>query len=321
MHAPHLDVAMRALLLVATLLMVPLAGCVDLGDGEEATTRPESTTPANATTNRTTTTTTPTPAATTTPVATTIVAPTPTQPPADPTTPPAPPTPSGPTTPAAPPATPPPPTPAAPTPSSPPPATPTQTPPTPSSPPPTPEPEPAPWPREGSHVSYAFRVGQSFSGTEQGFEERGTIRWTYRGGDWSAVCEGVRRSTADDGTTSEEAFREEISSATPPHWPLMNTRSAPAEDERVQVWYTRGCDRDEDSYPFVGRDTASTTVNGAPRTVSTFKARADESDIPYDYVTEWSTQTGLVVSWSLSRYMTAAPYSTSGELTDTDAPM
>lgn len=309
---------MRALVLVAVLMIAALSGCVDFGDGEESTTP----TPPDAATPATTTTT----PATTTPVASTIVAPMPTSPTggpaapspsppprASPTPPPAAPTPS---TPAAAPPPPPPPTP------SPSPTTPTAAPtPTTPAPAPTPDPQPDPWPREGSYVSYAFRVSQSFSGSEQGFDERGTIRWTYTNGDWRAVCEGSRTSTADDGSTSEESFREEISSATPPHWPLMNTRSPPAEGERVEVWYTRGCDRDSDSYPFIGRDTEPTTVDGAQRTVSTFKARADDSDVPYDYVTEWSTETGLVIHWSLSRYMTAAPYSTSGELTDTDAPM
>ena len=201
---------------------------------------------------------------------------------------------------------------------------PTPPPPTPTPPPPTPtppSPEPQAWPREGSYVKYAWRIGQYFAGSPQGWTHYGNITWTYAGGDWRAVCVMEAYDRNHDGTWNNHTIRREITAATPPHWPLMNTRSPPAPGEAVTTWYLRDCELSEQTLYYVGTETEATTVNGQPATVPTHLAEDDyPPEQPMSWSSEWSTKTGLVVDWGYSRGGMAA-HSNSGRLVDTDAPL
>ena len=223
---------------------------------------------------------------------------------------------------AAPPAAQPTPPAATPVPTPPPAATPTPTPsppvatPTPTPPPPTP-PTPEAWPREGSHVKYEVQKRQSFSGTEQGHRMYANLTWTFSGGDWRGECVGQTYSTDAEGVETVREERVTYSAASPPHWPLFNTRNPPAVGEEVTTWTARGCTLDQDTWPFRGAGTA--TVDG--RTVETYRASANPDEPPYAFDTEWSKKTGLVLEWHLQRYMTQAPFSHEGRLVSTDAPL
>lgn len=296
---------MRGLWAFATLSLLLVAGCTSGGPeesaegGEVPIDGPVTTTPA------------PSPVVVAPP-------PTPTLAPLDP----------GPATPA-PVATPPPaavdPVPTTPPPAAPPPPV-TTSPPPPAPPSPTPTPTPSPaappkWPREGSFVSYYVETSQSFSGTPQGFRQYVNATWTYRGGDWHGVCAGNRHSTDSEGVVTITPVRATFEASNPPHWPLFDTRTPPAVGEDVATWWLRGCAIESDEWPYRGADSATTTVNGAPTLVPTYRATSDPGELPYDVQTEWSTKTGLVVEWSLARVATQAPFSNSGRLTDTDAPL
>lgn len=287
-----------ALALLAVLL--PMAGCVDAlledegtfpVDGDESV---NDELPTNATP---------------------IVRPTPTTstPPPTPTTMPTPasPPPAGPT-----PSTPPPPPPASTTPPSP---TPTPPPPPPT---PTPTPTPTAWPRDGSFVTIAIEGRQSFSGTDQGWTQTARATWTYRDGDWHGACEGTRTSRDAEGQTTTTTFSHAFTASDPPHWPLFNTKTPPVLGEDVDTSFMSGCAIEQEAYTYRGPDTEPATVSGAPRVARTHVATSDEGDIPYDFRTEWSQTTGLVLTWSKVRgYGTQAPWSTSGRLVDTDAPL
>ncbi|HET6405493.1 MAG TPA: hypothetical protein VFH78_12675 [Candidatus Thermoplasmatota archaeon] len=179
---------------------------------------------------------------------------------------------------------------------------------------PTSAPTPAPtaWPREGSHVSYAMRESQSFSGSDQQWRTYANVTWTYADGDWRGECVATTHDDSDgDGRVEVREERRTLSASSPPHWPLFNTRDVPAVGEPVTTWRMDGCDIESEEWPYRGTDTHA----GAP----THLAASNPDEPPYDFRTEWSEKTGLVMHWSKYRYMTSAPYSTVGELTSTDA--
>lgn len=284
---------MRGVVLPLVAALVPMAGCVDALLAPEpdesvdvtlpGTTAPTTTTPAATTTPVTTVTPTPMPGPTPTPTPTTQPTPTPT-----------PPTPS--TTP-----------------------TPTPTPaPTPT---PTPTPMPTPdleWPREGSTVTFRAHTRQSFSGSEQRFATYVNATWTFSDGDWGGVCTGNHHNTDDGGTETITPVHREYRASDPPHWPLFMTRSPPAEGQTVTAWRLDGCDLEPEEWSFVGED----EVDWGSGTVATYRAESDERDIPYDFAVEWSQESGLVLEWSKIRgHGTMAPWSSSGALIATDAPL
>lgn len=190
--------------------------------------------------------------------------------------------------------------------------------PTPSASPPTPPPPPPPpppaWPREGSYVSYSTRTSQSFAGSDQQWKTYANATWTYHDGDWRGECRSTTYDDSDgDGNITIVNETTTYSAATPPHWPLFDTRSPPAEGELVDTWYLRGCTIEKDEWYFRGADTHEG--------VATYLASSNPDEPPYDFKTEWSQESGLVLYWSKYRFMTSAPFSTVGELTSTDAPM
>lgn len=204
----------------------------------------------------------------------------------------------------------------------------TPPPPTATTPPPTAttpttpaQPPPAAWPREGSYVKYYVENRQSFSGSPQGWEKYANLTWTYTNGDWRGVCEGDNHATDHNGVTTVEHFRVEYTASDPPHWPLFNTRNVPAVGEEVEAWNTRACRIESETWTYMGTETHEASVNGQVRTVPTHRAQSVESDMPFNYRTEWSTSTGLVLYWSHSRSPSQAPSSATGQLIDTDAPL
>lgn len=287
---------MRALLVASVAFAVALAGCTfaeestpdDAGpDDTDAVPTPTPTPASPSPTPRPPTPATPSPSPASPP------APTPT--PASPTPSPVAPSPSPTPVVSTPPVLPPPTAPASPTPPAPAPA--------------SPSPSPQPWPREGSHVSYESNVSQSFSGSDQGWRSWANATWTYRSGDWTGVCVRHTVGTDAEGKPYERTETFTYRASSPPHWPILNTRSPPAVGEDVRTWTLRGCTIENSTWPYRG------IVGGY------HMASSNPDEPPYDFRTTWSTKSGLVVEWSLQRYMTQAPFSSVGRLTSTDAPL
>ena len=259
----------RALLPALLAVSLLLAGCAVRDDPGESTLPEESTGPPPGPDDGTI----PgfpagEPASTTPPPdAPTPVEPTPVAPPPPPAPTPAPVTPT-------------PPTPPAPTP-----ATPTPTPPPPSPTPTPPPPPPTAWPREGSAVRYEVVV---LSGSPDGYYNQDTFSnwtWTYRDGDWTGVCEGERVFGPYEEEQQREPISATVTAANPPHWPPMNTRSPPAVGEEVTAWRLSGCQIGSGEEIYRGIDDGM------------HHATDVESPVPYDYVTHWDRETGLVVAW------------------------
>lgn len=314
----------RDALLACLLALLPLAGCVDsaLDSGGESSEAPDDNSSNASNSSRDnasnvevggepppppfptepTTSTTP-PAPSTEPTPTTVPAeptPAPTPPPPTPTPPPTETTPPSPT--------PPPPT--------------TTTPPSPTpTSPPTPTPPPPAWPHEGSYVKYTLRTGQAFANSLQGWENYANVTWTYTNGDWRGVCVMDVHESDMDGNWDNHTETHTFTSASPPHWPPMDTRNPPAPGGSVTIWYVSGCELRNMTLVYTGPDTEPTTVNGQPVTAPTFLAEDDyPPEQPMDWRTEWSRTMGLVLYWSYGRGG-MAPHSDVGHLVDTDAPL
>lgn len=169
-----------------------------------------------------------------------------------------------------------------------------------------PTPAPYQWPTEGSHVSYAARS----SSAAEGYEDvaRVNVTWRFVGGDWRGECVGERTEFVDGRTPSEwtnTTFSRTFSAASPPHWPLLNTRSPPAPGGEVQASWMDACDIQAEATTYVGTDTEGAYATHLAQT----------SLDRYDFRTEWMRESGLVVTWSFWRGMRHFH----GALTGTDA--
>lgn len=207
------------------------------------------------------------------------------------------------------------PSPAAPSPTPPPPAT----PPPPVTPPPA---RPAPWPVEGSRVSYAATASRL--GNDGGYERivYANASWTYRDGDWTGTCTAdVHERVAQAGWTHRTATRA-YTAESPPHWPLFNTRSPPAAGGAVQAWYLEGCAIEHaDGMVYAGTDTEAVIRDGQPVLVATHVAVAPETAGSQSFRTEWSSERGLVLAWDWTRWSGAMSSRFEGRLVQTDAPL
>src|SRR5581483_7370248 len=167
--------------------------------------------------------------------------------------------------------------------------------------PPAPSPSPPSWPREGSFVSYTLHEGQSFAGSTQEWESFANVTWTYHDGDWRGVCDGERHDRSDGVTWSNTTLHASFTAAHPPHWPPFDTRAPPAPGEPVTVWYVRGCGLVNETRTFAGPAQATVPAPGGARAVDAYRATGDPTDEPFSFQTEWSSTTGLVLSWSWAR--------------------
>ena len=150
-------------------------------------------------------------------------------------------------------------------------------------------------------------------------DDRATFVWTYTDGDWIGTCTMQTEEFVDGRGWRNGTSTHTFSAASPPHWPPMNTRSPPAEGQPVGVTYLDGCGIAQDSMPYAGTDTQSTTQDG--RTVQADTHVASFSNENGDFRTEWSRSHGLVLTWSHTRMGGTMVMSFHGSLTDTDAPL
>lgn len=190
---------------------------------------------------------------------------------------------------------------------------------------PTPSPTPAPtlppaeptWPREGSYVVVRGEGGESAPGTYQNNSEW-SARWTYRDGDWHGACEGTYTLTWDEGMheygheDTTGSFSRKLSAASPPHWPLFNTRDPPEAGERVTVWRMWDCNIYSSEMVYTG-EFDSERAGRAHRADHTQEAEENYAD----FTSFWDTDTGLVLSW----YWAGRNSAVSGLLDETDAPI
>lgn len=248
--------------------------------------------------------------------------------PPEPTATPAPasPTPPAVTNPPAPPAPSPPPATPTPVASTPPPPPPSPTPPAPSPTPPPPSPTPptpapAAWPHEGSYVRYAATASRSSYDGGYQQRDRAEATWTFTNGDWRGTCAIQTSEYVSHRGWENRTGTRAYSPASPPHWPLFDTRSPPAQGEAVTVWYLDGCLPTSEEGDFAGTDTEATTRNGQPAQAATYVAVEPAGSEMQDLRTEWSRASGLVLTWSYQRMGSSMTATFAGHLVDTDAPL
>jgi hypothetical protein len=197
--------------------------------------------------------------------------------------------------------------------------------PAPVAPPPSPTPpSPAPtaWPHEGSHVRYtATVVRNSYDGGYRQ-EDSAEATWTFTGGDWRGTCTVHTREFVSGRGEQESTGTRTYSASSPPHWPLFNTKSPPAEGQPVTVWYLDRCAIESMDAAFAGTDTEPTTRMGQSVQAATYVASEPAGTSENQGLrTEWSRASGLVVTWSHQRMGSVMTTTFQGELMDTDAPL